>query len=95
MEASAKSVLILGASGTGKTFYAKAIAGNSSLPAFVINGKEADFHTEEFEHMACLLVAKEGIPRKNIVFPSYSALGSIECVYESSYCILCMNKIFR
>ena len=51
MEASAKSVLILGASGTGKTFYAKAIAGNSSLPAFVINGKEADFHTEEFEHI--------------------------------------------
>ena len=51
MEATARSYLILGSSGTGKTFYARSIASNSSLPTYVINGKEADFHSEEFEHI--------------------------------------------
>ena len=51
MEATARSYLVIGSSGTGKTFYARSIAGNSSLPSYVINGKEADFHTEEYEHI--------------------------------------------
>ena len=51
METTAKSYLILGASGTGKTYFTRSIAGNSSLPAFVINGKEADFNTESYEHL--------------------------------------------
>ena len=51
METTAKSYLILGSSGTGKTYYARSIAGFSSLPTYVINGKEADFHTEEYEHI--------------------------------------------
>ena len=51
METTARSYLILGSTGTGKTHYARSIAGKSSLPTYVINGKEEDFHTEKFEHI--------------------------------------------
>ena len=51
METTARSYLILGSTGTGKTYYARSIAGRSSLPTYVINGKEEDFPSEKFEHI--------------------------------------------
>lgn len=51
MESTAKGYLVLGCSGSGKTYLAVSIANNSSLPTFVINGNEEDFNSDNFEHI--------------------------------------------
>ena len=49
MENTATATLVLGFSGTGKSYLAKSFAKASSLPAFVVNGSEEDFDSEKFE----------------------------------------------
>ena len=49
---SANSSLLLGASGTGKSFFCKSIAKSSSVEVYVINAKECDFPSEKFEHIS-------------------------------------------
>ena len=49
MENTATATLVLGFSGTGKSFLAKSFAKASSLPAYVCNGSEEDFDSEKFE----------------------------------------------
>ena len=52
MESTAKGYLVLGCSGSGKTFLATSIASTSSLPSFVINGNDEDFSDDRFEHIS-------------------------------------------
>lgn len=51
MANSASATLILGTSGSGKSFLAKSVCSISSLPVYVINGSEKDYDPENFEHM--------------------------------------------
>ena len=48
---SAISSLLLGASGTGKSYFCKSISKSSSVQVYVINAKENDFPSEHYEHI--------------------------------------------
>ena len=52
MANSASATLILGTSGSGKSFLAKSICNASSLPVYIINGSERDYNPESFEHIS-------------------------------------------
>ena len=52
MAYTATSTLILGQPGTGKSYFAKSVANNSSLPVYIINGQEKDYNTSDrFNHI--------------------------------------------
>ena len=51
MANSASATLILGTSGSGKSYLAKSLCSISSLPVLVINGSEKDYDPENFEHI--------------------------------------------
>ena len=51
MDNTAQAYIVIGSSGSGKTFLANSVANASSLPTYVINGNDHDFNSERFEHI--------------------------------------------
>ena len=51
MASTAYATLVLGTSGSGKSYLAKSMTNLSSLPVYVINGSESDYNTDKFQHI--------------------------------------------
>ena len=92
MANSASATLILGTSGSGKSYLAKSLCSISSLPVLVINGSEKDYDPENFEHITYhdFYDNEEGINNCMLIIEDIVKPNEFECKVINQ--ILVKNK---
>ena len=81
MANTAYATLVLGTSGSGKSYLAKSMTNLSSLPVYIINGSEKDYDTDKFQHITFdeFQESEEDISNCNLIIDDIVKPSDLEC----------------